>query len=134
VCLCREIFQENSSQKIDTIEPLMIMIMIARNQLSFSSGNQILMFWTLLIRGTRDLHDKRLFIPPEERGHSALSSLIGSKLDIKLIQSYWDEILRLATSIKQGTVTASSMLRKLGSYPPDLAVFHSIRSCKPLLG
>jgi TnpA family transposase len=29
----------------------------------------------------------------------------------------WDEILRLAASIKQGTVTASLMLRKLGSYP-----------------
>jgi len=65
----------------------------------------------------RDLHDKRLFIPPGESSHSALSALIGSKLDIKLIQTYWDEILRLATSIKQGTVTASLMLRKLGSYP-----------------
>jgi TnpA family transposase len=30
---------------------------------------------------------------------------------------HWDEILRLAASIKQGTVTASLMLRKLGSYP-----------------
>ncbi|WP_233146186.1 Tn3 family transposase, partial [Pigmentiphaga sp. NML080357] len=29
----------------------------------------------------------------------------------------YEEILRLATSIKQGTVTASLMLRKLGSYP-----------------
>ncbi|WP_425292543.1 Tn3 family transposase [Citrobacter freundii] len=27
------------------------------------------------------------------------------------------DILRLASSIKQGTVTASLMLRKLGSYP-----------------
>src|SRR2546427_12269977 len=34
-----------------------------------------------------------------------------------LFRSHWDEILRLATSIKQGTVTASLMLRKLGSYP-----------------
>ncbi|EIO6669788.1 Tn3 family transposase, partial [Shigella flexneri] len=32
-------------------------------------------------------------------------------------RAHWDEILRLATSIKQGTVTASLMLRKLGSYP-----------------
>ncbi len=31
--------------------------------------------------------------------------------------SHWDEILRLATSIRQGTVTASLMLRKLGAYP-----------------
>ena len=33
------------------------------------------------------------------------------------IRAHWDEILRLATSIRQGTVTASLMLRKLGSYP-----------------
>jgi hypothetical protein len=38
-------------------------------------------------------------------------------LNIKAIRAHWDEILRLATSIKQGTVTASLMLRKLGSYP-----------------
>jgi TnpA family transposase len=31
--------------------------------------------------------------------------------------SHWDDILRLASSIKHGTVTASLMLRKLGSYP-----------------
>jgi TnpA family transposase len=36
---------------------------------------------------------------------------------VKHIRSHWEEILRLATSIKQGTVTASLMLRKLGSYP-----------------
>lgn len=36
---------------------------------------------------------------------------------MKHIRSHWDEILRLAVSIKQGTVTASLMLRKLGSYP-----------------
>ena len=39
------------------------------------------------------------------------------RLNIKQIRAHWDEILRLATSIKQGTVTASLMLRKLGSYP-----------------
>ena len=35
----------------------------------------------------------------------------------KAVRTHWDEILRLATSIRQGTVTASLMLRKLGSYP-----------------
>ncbi|MEF4390204.1 Tn3 family transposase, partial [Escherichia coli] len=36
---------------------------------------------------------------------------------IKHVRAHWDDILRLASSIKQGTVTASLMLRKLGSYP-----------------
>ena len=39
------------------------------------------------------------------------------RLNIKAIRAHWDEILRLATSIKQGKVTASLMLCKLGSYP-----------------
>ncbi|KRP72580.1 hypothetical protein AYJ70_27450 [Pseudomonas monteilii] len=43
--------------------------------------------------------------------------MIGGTLNIKHIRAHWDEILRLATSIKLGTVTASLVLRKLGSYP-----------------
>jgi hypothetical protein len=42
---------------------------------------------------------------------------ITRRLHNKHIRAHWHEILRLATSIKQGTVTASLMLRKLGSYP-----------------
>jgi TnpA family transposase len=38
-------------------------------------------------------------------------------LNIKRIREHWDEIMRLATSIKHGTVTASLMLSKLGNYP-----------------
>ncbi|MEP8116659.1 Tn3 family transposase [Klebsiella pneumoniae] len=45
-----------------------------------------------------------------------LRSLIGGTLNIKHVRAHWDDILRLASLIKQGTVTAS-MLRKLGSYP-----------------
>ena len=43
--------------------------------------------------------------------------LIGGTLNIKHVRAHWDDILRLASSIKQGTVTASLMLRKLGRYP-----------------
>ena len=43
--------------------------------------------------------------------------MIGGPLDINHIRTHWDDILRLTTSIKQATVTASLMLRKLGSYP-----------------
>lgn len=66
----------------------------------------------------RDLNDKRLFVPASIlKDLPALSSMIGQKLNIKLIEDYWDDILRLASSIRQGAVTASLILRKLGSYP-----------------
>jgi TnpA family transposase len=66
----------------------------------------------------RDLGDTKLFIPKGDAAYDALKPMISSdRLNIKQIRAHWDEILRLATSIKQGTVTASLMLRKLGSYP-----------------
>jgi len=43
--------------------------------------------------------------------------MIGGGVNVRHIRAHWEEILRLAASIKQGTVTASLMLRKLGSYP-----------------
>jgi len=37
--------------------------------------------------------------------------------NVKLIEQEFDEILRLAASIKQGTMMASLILRKLSAYP-----------------
>lgn len=65
----------------------------------------------------RDLADKRLYIHGDIKKYPTLSGMIGGTVNIKRIRAHWDEILRLATSIKHGTVTASLMLRKLGSYP-----------------
>lgn len=65
----------------------------------------------------RDLADKRLYIDGDVKRYPTLAGLIGGRINVKHIRAHWDEILRLAASIKQGTVTASLMLRKLGSYP-----------------
>ena len=66
----------------------------------------------------RDLGDTKLYIPKGNTAYDALKPMLSNdRLNIKAIRAHWDEILRLATSIKLGTVTASLMLRKLGSYP-----------------
>ena len=65
----------------------------------------------------RDLADKRLYIYGDAKQYPTLEPMIGDGINVKHIRAHWDEILRLAASIKQGTVTASLMLRKLGSYP-----------------
>lgn len=65
----------------------------------------------------RDLNDKKLFIPEASTGYSALSEHIGGTINSKKIIQNWDEILRLAASIKNGTVTASLIVKKIGSYP-----------------
>jgi TnpA family transposase len=43
--------------------------------------------------------------------------MIGGTLNIKQMSTHWDNVPRLASSIEHGTVTASLMQRKLGSYP-----------------
>ncbi len=65
----------------------------------------------------RDLNDKRIYLPNKSTSYPALSSMVGGYLNLKLIEQNWDEIVRLAMSIKHGTVTSSLILRKLGSYP-----------------
>lgn len=65
----------------------------------------------------RDLGDTKLYIPKGETTYNGLKPMIGGTINLKQVRTRWDEILRLAASIKQGTVTASLMLRKLGSYP-----------------
>lgn len=65
----------------------------------------------------RDLGEIKLYSPNKHTNYDALTPLLGTPINIKHIRDHWDEIMRLATSIKQGTVTASLMLGKLGSYP-----------------
>jgi len=65
----------------------------------------------------RDLSDTKLYVPPGSPAYDALHPVLGGTLNVRHLLAHWEEILRLATSIKQGTVTASLMLRKLGSYP-----------------
>jgi len=65
----------------------------------------------------RDLADKRLYINGDAKHYPTLNTLIGGNINVNHIRKHWDHVLRMAASIKQGTVTASLMLRKLGSYP-----------------
>jgi TnpA family transposase len=56
-------------------------------------------------------------VPGKAADWPALSSLIGGSINRKLIEREFDDIVRLAASIQQGTVTASLILRKLSAYP-----------------
>jgi TnpA family transposase len=75
----------------------------------------------------RDLADKRLYVPGKERDHPTLTPLIGGKLNLKLVRTQWDEILRLTASIRHGTVTASLIIRKLASYPRQNSLHTALR-------
>jgi len=65
----------------------------------------------------RDLMDKRLFVWDNKKVYPTIGSMVGGTINVKHIQHHWDDLLRLVTSIKQGTVTASLIVSKLASYP-----------------
>ena len=75
----------------------------------------------------RDLNEKKLYIPFGNHDYSVLSEHIGGTINTKIITQNWDEILRLATSIKNGTVTASLIIRKIGSYPRQNGLATALR-------
>lgn len=67
----------------------------------------------------RDLKERRLHLLPGMSVDPLLAPLVdsGAPINIEHVAQHWDELLRVATSIRSGTVTASAMLRKLSAYP-----------------
>jgi len=64
----------------------------------------------------RDLQDRRLAIIGSAAGYKALEPILGRPIRIDLIQENWDDIVRLAASIKAGAVAPSVMLKKLSAF------------------
>jgi TnpA family transposase len=67
----------------------------------------------------RDLKDRRLHLPPGMAVEPLLAPMVDEKnpVDVVHAAAHWHELLRVATSIRSGTVTASAMLKKLSAYP-----------------
>src|SRR5271155_2656712 len=75
----------------------------------------------------RDLADRRLYVVGARGAHKALDPVIGGTIDPRVIAENWDEILRLAASIKAGTVAPSAILRRLAAYPRQNALAKALR-------
>ena len=75
----------------------------------------------------RDLADRRLYVAAARPNYRALDPLIGGLIDLRVIAENWDEILRLAASIKTGTVAPSAILRRLAAYPRQNALAKALK-------
>ena len=64
----------------------------------------------------RDLGDTKLYIPKGNSLYGTLKPIIGGTLNIQHIRTHRDEILQLALRFNRALLTASLILRKLGSY------------------
>jgi TnpA family transposase len=75
----------------------------------------------------RDLKDKRLYLLPGMTVPPEFASLVAGAINVRVISDQWCELLRLALSIKKGTVTASVILRKLAAYPRQNSLALALR-------
>jgi TnpA family transposase len=65
----------------------------------------------------RDVGDQRLYRLDRATPYSYLDALLTGKLNRILILTHWDDLLRVAGSLKLGWVTASLFIGKLQAYP-----------------
>ena len=64
----------------------------------------------------RDLADVKLFTLSTVDDYKGLNSMFRGKINEKVIKENYDDVLRLVASIREGTVPASLILSKIGSY------------------
>lgn len=75
----------------------------------------------------RDLKDKRLYLLPGMTVPPEFASLVAGAINVRVLSDQWFALLRLALSIKKGTVTASVILRKLAAYPQQNSLALALR-------
>jgi TnpA family transposase len=64
-----------------------------------------------------DALSKKLYLLDEVGASGPLGTLAFGQVNRKLIVEQWDEMRRVASSIRHGTVSASLLMRKLAAYP-----------------
>jgi TnpA family transposase len=74
-----------------------------------------------------DLKSRKLYCFDKPPTYPALEPLIAGRINITLIRAHWPEILRVAASIRTGTVTASLIMRQLASYPRQNGLAAALR-------
>ena len=74
-----------------------------------------------------DLKHRRLHIFGKASDHPTLEPLIAGRINVDLIRAHWSDILRVAASIRTGTVTASLIMRQLSSHPRQNGVAAALR-------
>jgi TnpA family transposase len=75
----------------------------------------------------RDLGERKLSVPNTQMKFKALEPMIGGTANLSIIAESWDETIRLAASIRAGTVAPSAMLRRLSAYPRQNALAKALR-------
>ncbi|WP_243526888.1 Tn3 family transposase [Bacillus pseudomycoides] len=75
----------------------------------------------------RDLADSKLYTIGKSSDFPQLEKLLRGQINANVIQKNYDDVLRLAHSIRKGTVSASLIMGKLGSYARQNSLATALR-------
>lgn len=85
------------------------------------------LFGYRLIPRIRNLGNRRLFVIDPDADYAPLSPLIGGTVDMGRIETHWDEVLRLTSSIGAGLVPPSVILKKIAAAPRQNGLSRALR-------
>lgn len=75
----------------------------------------------------RNIKDLTFFRPEPGRPYKNIQALFGDSIDWDLIQTHLHDMLRVTVSIKLGKITASTILRRLGTYSRKNKLYFAFR-------
>ncbi|WP_094701486.1 Tn3 family transposase [Brevibacillus laterosporus] len=75
----------------------------------------------------RDLSDSKLFTIDKASEYPKLEAILRGQINTKIIEENYEDVLRLAHSIREGTVSASLIMGKLGSYSRQNSLATALR-------
>lgn len=75
----------------------------------------------------RDLADSKLYSFEKPDQYPEMEKLLRGRINTKTIRENYDDVLRLAHSIREGTVSASLIMGKLGSYSRQNSLATTLR-------
>ena len=75
----------------------------------------------------RDLSDHRLFYFEKSAAYDGIQPLLGGRIYGRTIREHWDDVARLITSFRQGTVAPSLLVSKLAGHPRQNHLFVTLR-------
>lgn len=75
----------------------------------------------------RDLSDSKLFTIGKASEYPKLEAILRGQINTKVIRENYEDVLRLSHSIREGTVSASLIMEKLGSYARQNSLATALR-------
>jgi TnpA family transposase len=75
----------------------------------------------------RDIDDAKLYMLSKTTGYENIAGILQGKINTNIIRDNYNDVLRLACSIRNGKVSGSLMMSKLGSYARQNSLATALR-------